>query len=184
MRTLDLVVEPTSVTLGMTPLRRAGPVADFYAMLGPASRVLSAGGRPPIGHRNTQIHVYDELGATLMEHHYTHQVHCVGAVLNRGDDAIHSTARPFAGALWVGGVRLGPGALESELRAGALPFTSRQPGYWRAEVTSVDGDPILVTIATMGRRPSSGRRSRRREILGVQLSLAHDPWDTTHRPPD
>jgi hypothetical protein len=94
----------------------------------------------------------------------------------------HPLARPFAGELWLGGVRLTPGATESLLRSVALPFTSRLPGCWRAEVASTEGPGIPVHVQTLGRRLRSGRRSKRREILTVDVSLAGDPWDTTHRP--
>lgn len=180
----DLRISETRVTLNGTPIHVAAPVATFHSLLGEPTRVIPAGPPAPFGHRNNHIHFYDHLGLTLNEHHDTYQIQAVTAVLNTVD-AIHPTTQPFSGTLQIGGVNLAAGDAESDLEGTTIRFLSYLPGEWAADVLSAptEGHRIHVSIATKGRKLPSGRRSRRREILSVSLSLEHDPWDTTHRPP-
>ncbi len=179
----DLCVTATSVTIGQTPIHAAGPVGTFHSLLGEPTRIIPAGPPAPFGHRNNHIHFYDHLGLRLNEHHYTHQIQAVTAVLNTVD-SIHPTRLPFSGTLQVGGVNIGEGEVETKLAESAIPFVSRLPGIWAADVTSAptEGHRIHISVDTKGRMLPSGRRSRKREILSVELSLHHDPWDTSHKP--
>ena len=60
----------------------AKPVDFFHQLMGLPSRVLAAGAPAPAGHRNNQIHCYDDLGITLNEHHYTYQIHSILILAN------------------------------------------------------------------------------------------------------
>ena len=179
----DLCIAATRVTINGTPIHVAGSVASFYSLLGQPQRVVPTGPPAPVGHRNNHVHYYDHLGITLSEHHYTYQIQAITAVLNT-TDAIHPTGSPFSGALQIGGVHVAAGDTESDLKGSAIRFLSRLPGSWSADVQSAptDGHRIHVSIDTKARKLPSGRRSKIREIISVQLSLEHDPWDTTQRP--
>jgi hypothetical protein len=179
----DVCITITGVTMNRRALHVAQPVATFHSLLGEPTRILPAGPPAPFSHRNNHIHYYDHLGVTLNEHHYTYQIQCVRFILNTAD-AIHPTSEPFSGNLLLGGVRLRAGDAESELKGTTIPLSSRLAGVWSGDVLSgpAHGHRINITIDTMGRKLPSGKRSKKRLITTVSLSLEHDPWDMTHRP--
>jgi hypothetical protein len=179
----DVCITITGVTMNRRALHVAQPVATFHSLLGEPTRILPAGPPAPFSHRNNHIHYYDHLGVTLIEHHYTYQIQCVRFILNTAD-AIHPTSEPFSGNLLLGGVRLRAGDAESELMGTTIPLSSRLAGVWSGDVLSgpAHGHRINITIDTMGRKLPSGKRSKKRLITTVSLSLEHDPWDMTHRP--
>ena len=179
----DLRISATGATLNAIPLAKSTPVATFHAWLGPPTRIVSAGGPAPVGHRNNHIHYYDHLGLTLNEHHFTHQIEELTLTLNVQEASLPAE-RCFSGTLWLGGVRLSAGDPESLLRTCDIPLQSQWAGDWYAWIRSqpTDGYPIYVAITAMGRKLPSGRRSRVRHLVRLSLGLEHDPWDPSHRP--
>ncbi len=167
----DVSIDTFGATVNGSHVQAAEPVATFYSLLGDPTRVVA------------NVHYYDHIGVTLLEHHYTYQINQITFVLNT-KDAIHPTTQPFAGELELGGVNLSPGDVEAVLADCKLGFTSQLTGTWFAEILSsqADGHRISVAIDTKGRRLPSGGRSKKREILTVSLCLEHDPWDKRYRP--
>jgi hypothetical protein len=176
-------VAATGITITGTPIHTAWPVANFHRIFGEPSRIVVAGPPAPFGHRNNQIHFYDDLGITLNEHHYTYQIQAITFVLDTAD-AIHPTIRPFSGTLDIGGTRLVAGASEAELMNSQIQFTSQLRGTWFAKVSSalVNGREVTIAVDSAGHRLQSGRRSKLRRIVSVTLCLEHDPWDVRYRP--
>lgn len=179
----DVRIGETRTTIDGTPILTAEPVAWFHAILGSPSRVVPAGPTAPAGHRNNHIHIYDDLGMTLNEHHYTYQIQEVDIVLDT-TDAIHSTPRPFAGRLEIGGAQIVAGAFEDILKSSDIRFSALHQGKWFAKVKSAPGSgrEIPVFVHTAGRKLPSGRRSKIRLVVTVAICLEHDPWDARFRP--
>lgn len=164
-------------------LPAAAPPSHFYEIFGTPDRVLDKFLTPaPHGHRNNQRHYYDDLGITLNEHHYTHQIQAINFVLDT-EMAHHPTKNPFRGSLQVAGATLNVGAAERALAASSLKFTSQLSGTWFAMVADTSSTPITIAVTTMGPKLPSGRCSRAKLITNVELCLTHDPWDTTYRTP-
>jgi hypothetical protein len=176
-------VAAIGATINGTPIHAAEPIANYHVLLGEPSRIAGAGPPAPFGHRNNQIHFYDNLGITLNEHHYTYQIQAITFVLDTVD-AIHPTIRPFSGTLDVGGAQLAPGVSEAELANSQIQFTSQLRGTWFANVSSapIDGREIRIAVDSAGHRLKSGRRSQVRRIVTITLCLKHDPWDVRYRP--
>lgn len=178
----EICIRPSRVELNGQPLGAAEPVAAFHHLLGPPDRIVPAGSPAPVGHRNNHVHYYDRLGITLSEHHYTYQIQTVRAVLST--EAVHPTRDLFSGRLHLGGIDLSPGDPERVLAGSSLRFVSQLRGTWFADVLAESGRPVSVAVRTQGPKLQSRRRSKKRVILEVWLSLDHDPWDATHRPRD
>lgn len=107
--------KPGGLVLNGVLFDRATPPAGYEAVLGTPSRVVDAGRRPaPPGHRNNQVHLYDELGLYLLEHHATGDVRGVEFALTRGGCSFEPN-RAFSGHLTVDGVPIHGGAHRSEL---------------------------------------------------------------------
>lgn len=178
-----ILVGPVGVTFNDMPIGSAGPVSKFHAIFGNPTRIEPIGPPAPYGHRDPFSHYYDNLGITLGENHYTYQITSIDIVLNISL-AMFPTSEPFLGTLDIGGIIVNSGDAESALKDSSLQFTGTLPGTWFASVQSKehDGDRISIAVQTLGHKLRSGRRSKRREIVSVQLGLNHDPWDTTYRP--
>jgi hypothetical protein len=164
-----------------TPLDRAAPPSHFHEIFGMPNRIIDGSPTPaPLGHRNNQFHCYDDLGMTLNEHHYTHQIQAINFVFdkNRSD---HPTKNRFRGMLSIGNAQIFPGALERQLRDTGLAFSARLQGIWLVSIrSSVSGQPITLAVATQQMHLSYKQRSKVRVITAVSLCLAHDPWVTSY----
>src|SRR5271155_3822560 len=55
--------------------------AEYAAVLGVTSRVVEPSPTAPYGHRNNQIHLFDEFGLYLIEHHETRLIDAAVFVL-------------------------------------------------------------------------------------------------------
>ncbi len=179
----DVRIGETRTTIDGTPILTAEPVAWFHAIPGSPSRIVPAGPPAPAGHRNNHIHLYDDKGMTLNEHHYSYQIQEVDIVLDTAD-AIHPTSRPFSGRLEIGGTQLVAGASEDILKSSNIKFSALHKGTWFAKVKSApdSGREITVFVNTAGLKLPSGRRSEIRRVVTVAICLEHDPWDARYRP--
>ena len=164
-------VAPSGLTLDGHVFVHAVTPGAFVAALGPANRVIDAGGPAPHGHRSTLLHVYDSLGLLINEHHHTGTICEVRFSLWPEQD-IHPPAAAFPGELRLGIRSIRSGAMEAELKACGLPFEPSLAGDW-----GVTGGPVSIWATTRGARLKSGRRSRVRRIVHVSVGLRHDPWD-------
>lgn len=170
------IIDADQFILNGRALRDAEPVQAFHELLGRPTRIEPAGQPAPVGHRNNQIHLYDNLGLYLIEHHFTFLVDAVTFVFWR-EEAAFATERDFTGDLRVGHIDVKPGMMESDMRGTTIPFVSQLTGSW-----SFKSDDLWVGIDTKGEKRSTGRRSKRRRIVSVSVCLKHDPWDTRFRP--
>jgi hypothetical protein len=152
------------------------PVRDFHAILGEPTRIVAAGRPAPAGHRNNQLHFYDDDGLYLIEHHYTYTIRSVSFVLWR-DEAIHKPTRELSGEFLVGGVPVNAGIAERELIASSIPFEGRVRGDW-----SWRAGGLYVGFRSRGRKCPSGRRASTRYVIAVSVCLEGDPFETRYRP--
>jgi hypothetical protein len=152
------------------------PVRDFHSVLGKPTRILGGPPAPP-GHRNNQIHFYDDDGLYLNEHHYTYTIGAITFVLWR-DEAIHKTTAELAGGLTVGGVPVQAPLAERQLLASSIPF---EPQLVRGDWSWKSG-PLYVGVSARGRRGVSGRRSAIRRVIEISVCFEGDPFEKRYRP--
>jgi hypothetical protein len=153
------------------------PVGDFHSILGKPSRILAAGPPAPPGHRNNQIHFYDDDGLYLNEHHYTYAIRAINFVLWR-EEAIHKPTAELAGGLTVGGVPVGAPLAERQLLASSIPF---EPELIRGDWSWKSG-PLYVGFSARGRKGMSGRRSSIRYVIEISVCFEGDPFEKRYRP--
>lgn len=154
-------------------IETAPSVDELYAVLGQPSRV-DTGERPaPVGHRNNHIHVYDESGLTLNEHHYTRRVQCLSCWFETDDPPYRFTPRqPFTGRLLLEDVEMPLGGKPGEFFAKSpIKFISEFGGIWTYKFDGFD-----VHVGTRGAKLRSGRRSKVLRITHVNVSWPHDNW--------
>jgi hypothetical protein len=135
--------------------RSTAEPSEYAAVLGVPGRVVQPTTPAPYGHRNNQIHVFDEFGVYLIEHHATRLVDAVVFVLWL-EESPFKPAREFVGRLTIGGVRVFPGMLAREFSGSAIAFQRPVLGLWSAEKNGV-----WVGLRAAGIRQRSGRRGKR-----------------------
>lgn len=154
----------------------APTVPQVHKILGPATRVRDGNGktRAPVGHRNNQIHIYDQLGICFLEHHHTRRL--IGYEIYFRTDSRSALDRgiqkSFTEALTIAGYPL---SSATDLRTffGACPvtFTPTVLGWLRAE-----RDAFSLIITPGGAKLPSGRPSAQLRLVEIDLSWPHDPW--------
>src|SRR4029450_7141429 len=75
---------------------RAQKLDAYTRLLGSPSRTESPGAPAPAGHRNNQIHFFDNLGIYLNEHHATRLIQGVTFAVDC-EHVVFPTEHPFAG---------------------------------------------------------------------------------------
>lgn len=172
---LITVAEDLRPTFGGVLIDTAPAVPQLYEILGPASRVRDGNGktRAPVGHRNNQIHVYDNLAICFLEHHHTKRL--MGCeIFFRADSrsAVEGGIQnSFTGILTIAGFPLSSGTdLRTFFEACPVTFTPVL-GWLRAE-----RDAFSVIITPGGAKLPSGRGSAQLRLATVDLSWPHDPW--------
>jgi hypothetical protein len=120
----------------------------------------------PYGHRNNQIHLFDELGVYLIEHHATRMVNAVVFVLWLEESAFKPT-REYNNELLVGGVRFFPGMTERDYARGTIVFEGPILGLWMAKK-----DGISIGLNAKGTRQPSGRRGKRLRFVDVSVCFS------------
>jgi hypothetical protein len=135
-------------------------VNHYEAVLGPPSRIIEAGQQPaPAGHRNNQVHVFDEAGIYLTEHHATGLIESVNFVFDPSESPF-PIEHGFSGDLTVFGFPIQADTTENDVLVG--PFRKDLPGEY-----SVAGEQCWVSVSLIGRRTSSGKRSKPRYVVRV-----------------
>jgi hypothetical protein len=137
--------------------------SEYSQILNSPVRIADPSSPAPYGHRNNQIHIFDDFGLYMIEHHQTCLVDSIVFVL-LGDEAAFKPAREFSGELTVGGVRFFPGMGENEHSGRTIRFGGPVLGLWTAQK-----DGIWIGIRGKGKRQPSGRRSKRLRFVDVSV---------------
>jgi hypothetical protein len=169
-------VDVTRFLLNGVEVAGQRPVGDFHAALGKPSRIVAAGPPAPLGHRNNQIHFYDEYGLYLVEHHYTYTISEICFVVWR-DEAVHKPTGELSCDARVGGVLVHPGLTERELLASTVPFEGQIAGLWSWKSAS-----LYVGFQSRGHKNQSGRRASKRYVISVSVCFEGDPFEDRYRP--
>jgi hypothetical protein len=142
-------------------------------VLGIPDRVVDPAPPAPVGHRNNQIHVYDDLGLYFHEHHWTRLAEdLVFAFWPEEECYVFTPRRAFSGHLKLRDYLVPTGPSESQvIHDCPIPFEEWISGHWRAE-----SGRFSVGMLAKGARLRSGRRSKRRSVVSIDVSWPHDPW--------
>jgi hypothetical protein len=139
------------------------PPSEYADVLESPVRIVEPSPPAPYGHRNNQIHLFDDLGLYLIEHHATRLVDAVVFVLWQEESAFKPT-KAFSGELAIGDVRFFPGMEEKQLSGGTIAFDGPVLGMWIAR-----GEKVSITIRGKGKRQPSGHRSKRLRFVDVSF---------------
>jgi hypothetical protein len=151
----------------------AVPATWLHGVLGIPDRVIDPAPPAPIGHRNNQIHVYDDLGLYFHEHHWTRLAMDLVFVFWPEEEGFAFTPRrAFSGHLRLYDYLVPVESSESQLiRKCSIPFEESLSGHWRAE-----SERFSVGVVSKGAKLRSGRRSTSRRVVSIDVSWPHDPW--------
>jgi hypothetical protein len=105
--------------------------AEYASSLASAVRIVEPSPPAPHGHRNNQIHLFDQLGLYLIEHHATRLVEAVVFVLWL-EEAAFKPAWEYSGELTLGGIRFFPGMTPRDYSGGTISFEGPVLGLWHA----------------------------------------------------
>lgn len=166
MTKLVATATPDFFVLAGLSIQHAMPASAFHDLLGSPDRIIAAGPPAPVGHGNNHIHIYDELGVYINEHHFTYLLSSVTFVLDPTFSSFPPT-NPFSGTLTVGDLDITEPFHEREIVQSGLQFHSRLRGSW-----TLDGD--LTNWISLD--------SKRKIVNSVSVCLPHDPHDDTYRP--
>ena len=143
--------------------RSAAEPSEYANVLGASDRVIEPPTPAPYGHRNNQIHMFDQFGLYLIEHHATELVDAVVFVLWL-DEAAFKPETEFSGELTIGGVRFFPGMTPRDYSDGTITFEGPILGLWNA-----GRDGIQICLTGIGMRQRSGRRGKRLRFVDVSV---------------
>ena len=157
---------PNSLVLAGLSIPHALPASSFHDLLGAPNRIIAAGQPAPAGHRNNHIHIYDDLGIYINEHHYTYLLSSVTFVLDTAHSSFPSQ-NPFRGCLEIGGLKITQPFAENDIMQTGLPFRAKLRGSWTLNTDSTHWISL---------------NSKRNVVHAVSVCVPHDPHDDTHRP--
>jgi hypothetical protein len=140
--------------------------SEYAAVLETPVRVVEPLPPAPYGHRNNQIHLFDELGLYLIEHHATRLVDGVVFVLWLEESAF-KPEQEYSGELTIGGVRIFPGMTPRDYSGGTIAFEGPVLGLWNAR-----RDGIWIGLSAKGMRQPSGRRGKRLRFVDVSVCFS------------
>jgi hypothetical protein len=140
--------------------------SDYAAVLGTPARVVEPSPPAPYGHRNNQIHLFDELGLYLIEHHARRLVDAVVFVLWLEESAFKPVCE-FSGELTIGGVRFFPGMTPKDYSGGTIAFEGPLLGLWNAK-----RDRIWIGLNAKGIRQRTGRHGKRFRFVDVSVCFS------------
>lgn len=139
---------------------------EYTAVLGVPTRTEEPSPLAPYGHRNNQIHLFDDLGLYLIEHHAMRAIGSVVFVLWL-EESPFRPAREFAGLLKIDGVTVFPGMLVKEFSCSNIPFVGPVLGLWSAKKNGV-----WIGLCARGIRQKSGRRGKRLRFESVSVCFS------------
>jgi len=140
--------------------------SEYPEVLEISARIVEPSTPAPYGHRNNQIHMFDELGLYLIEHHATRLVDAVVFVLWL-EESPFKPAREYAGQLTIGGVQFFPEMTPRAYSGGTIAFAGPVLGLWTAERNGV-----WIGLEARGVRQRSGRRSKRLRFVNVSVCFS------------
>jgi hypothetical protein len=140
--------------------------AEYSVVLETPVRVVEPSPPAPFGHRNNQIHLFDELGLYLIEHHATRLVDAVVFVLWQEESAFKPLCE-YSGELTVGSVRLFPGMAPRDYSGGTIAFQGPVLGLWSAR-----RDGIWIGLNARRMRQPNGRRGKRLRFVDVSICFS------------
>lgn len=170
---VEVEVRLDGIIISGHPISEAVQPSWLHRVLGIPDRIVDPAPPAPIGHRNNQIHVYDDLGLYFHEHHWTRLAEDLVFVFWPEEERYAFTPRrAFSGHLKLRDYLVPTGASESELiRECPIPFDEYLSGQWRAE-----SGRFSVGMVSKGAKLRSGHRSKRRRVVSIDVSWPHDPW--------
>jgi hypothetical protein len=144
----------------------------FWDVLGEPSRIVDPCEPPPPGHRNNQLHIYDDHGLVLIEDHATYLVTSVEFVFLLADYR-HSLRKAFTGTLEVGDMVVHQGSTAREvLDNSGFPFRRFVSGMYSAKPHD-----LYVAFHSSGAKLPSGRRSRKEQLTAVTVCFPESTPD-------
>jgi hypothetical protein len=163
---------PPAVVVNGLRIETAPPVAELLGVIGTPTRIDTGPTPAPPGFRNNQQHVFDSLGVHVNEHHHTQRGQAIGIAMSVDEPRYGFTPRSsFAGELLLDGMRMPLQATESEfLEAAPWTFEHSLAGKWHC-----DFNGFSVWFSAVAAKLPSGRRSKLRIVVDVDISWPHDP---------
>jgi hypothetical protein len=170
---VEVEVRLDGIIISGHPIPEAVPPPWLHGVLGIPDRVVDPAPPAPVGHRNNQVHVYDDLGLYFHEHHWTRLAMDLVFVFWPEEESYAFTPRrAFSGHLKLHDYLVPVAASESQfIRACPIPFEEYLSGHWRA-----GSERFAVGMVSKGDKLRSGRRGARRRIVSIDVSWPHDPW--------
>lgn len=153
------------------------PVGEFFSLIGTPSRTVAAGSPAPAGHRNPQIHFFDDLGFYANEHHLASTIDAVTFVFWL-EESIFPPENVFSGSLKVGGAAMWPGMLEREFSGSSISF---DPGVGRGNWSAIS-EGIYIGLAAAAKKSPSGRRGKVLQFVSVDVCFRQPPIDQLLKP--
>jgi hypothetical protein len=158
------------------------PLASIEDVLGAVARTIVAGPPEPYGHRNNRVHVFDQLGLYVNEHHARRLIGEVTFVFDVAESPFPSD-QVFKGELIVYGIHVTAEMSEKNLVSAEQAILRRDlPGKY-----SASRGPCWVGFSLAGRRKNRhNRRGRTKFITRVAVSFHERPRraDETDRTPE
>lgn len=169
--TIEVATDPPRVVIDGLTIVSAPTVEKLHVVLGRPGRIESGETPAPVGHRNNQIHIYDQLGLVFHEHHYTRRAESIWCWFEVEDRRYRFTPHEsFRGHLLFDGVEMPFGGLETS-------FLDFSPFHFVRELGDVWNfafDGFGIFVHSRGPFLPSGRRSKVRRITDVSISWPHD----------
>ena len=170
---VEVEIRLEGIVISGHPIPAAVQPSWLHEMLGIPDRIVDPAPPAPVDHRNNQIHVYDDLGLYFHEHHWTRLAQDLVFVFWPEEERYAFTPRrAFSGHLKLRDYFVPAGASESQfIRECPIPFEEYLSGHWRAE-----SGRCSVGMVSKGAKLRSGRSSKRRRVVTIDVSWPHDPW--------
>jgi hypothetical protein len=154
-------VTDAGLLLNGVAIDREIDLATYQQALGPPSSTISAGGPAPVGHRNNQIHLYDDRGIYLTEHHATRLIGSINFVFECRDAAF-SVSHAYDGELLVGPHAIRRGMHLDQLAQ--IGWKSDLPGSFHVVIGS-----CWIGAYAAPRLSRIGREADRTKIVWVRI---------------
>lgn len=159
-RTPNVQIDSNGLTIDGHNFSEKQSIHEYRASLGTPSRVIEAGGRPPPGHKNNLVHIFDSQGMYLTEHHASALVESVNFVFDRNECPFPIQAE-YVGSLVAGEQRLGLGMTEDELRKGVKKDL---PGEYHIEFGN-----YWIGMSFLGEKDRTGKRRQSKYLVRVSF---------------
>ena len=172
---LALVFDSAGPCLSVNDLAvRSAPTLDeLLSVLGQPSREFTGERPAPPNHRNNVVHIYDDWGLTMNEHHYTRRIQDISCYFTVEDPEFRFTPRmAFSAQLVIDGIQVpADGSCQAFLERCPLSLEPGLAGMW-----SWKRDGFSLHVRSRGPWLRSGRRSKTKSLVSVSFAWPHDRW--------